>query len=535
TSFIFCFLFVECFSQAGEWVWLKGDSVPNQPGNYGVQGVPSPTNNPPSLYEPCEWTDLNGNFWMFGGSGITPGGYYGDLWKYNLLTNEWNWMKGTGITNDPGNYGTQGIPSMTNNPSARSYGAATWIDSLGNLWMFGGLTALNPSHCSDLWKYDISTNEWTWMKGPSVTGQSGIYGTQGMPDSANNPAAKWECVASWTDHNSDLWFFGGFGSLLDDLWKFNIASNQWTWMKGSLILSNPGINGTAGIEDSLNTPGSRCAYSRWKDTNGNLWFFGGMFGSGVYPFNDMWRYNPLTNNWTWMGGNGVTGIYGTKCIASPNNIPAARYENRPCWTDQDGNFWFFGGGNGSGFGAVYNDIWKYCVASNQWIWIHGSSSINPAGNWGTLGVSSATNKPNGRGGGVGWRDNNNNLYIFGGATHHYNSPYYYNDLWKYTIDTTCGVCPTSTGIQENNFTNELLVFPNPTNSSLTISFQSSSKQNIELRIYNTLGKQIYLEKAAIASGKFEKEINVKKLSDGIYFLQVKMAETIISKKVVIQH
>ncbi|MEP7170760.1 MAG: hypothetical protein ABI855_15435, partial [Bacteroidota bacterium] len=90
TVFIFCFLFGECFSQAGEWVWIKGDSVPNQAGSYGVQGVPGPTNNPPSLYEPCEWTDLNGNFWLFGGLDKVQNGN-ADLWKYDPTVNEWTW------------------------------------------------------------------------------------------------------------------------------------------------------------------------------------------------------------------------------------------------------------------------------------------------------------------------------------------------------------------------------------------------------------------------------------------------------------
>ena len=30
---------MNCFSQAGEWVWVKGDTVTNNMGTYGVQGV----------------------------------------------------------------------------------------------------------------------------------------------------------------------------------------------------------------------------------------------------------------------------------------------------------------------------------------------------------------------------------------------------------------------------------------------------------------------------------------------------------------
>src|SRR5689334_4749643 len=79
--------FNSSFAQVGEWTWIHGSNTANGAASYGIQGIPSPTNVPPSVYEACEWTDLNGNFWTLGGS--TTGGFVGDLWKYNPLTNEW--------------------------------------------------------------------------------------------------------------------------------------------------------------------------------------------------------------------------------------------------------------------------------------------------------------------------------------------------------------------------------------------------------------------------------------------------------------
>jgi len=520
------------FPQAGEWVWIKGDSIPNQPGNYGVQGVPSPTNNPPALYEPCEWTDLNGNFWMFGGN-------YNDLWKYDRITNEWTWVKGSGSIWDPGNYGTQGVPSPSNNPPGRGYGFASWVDTLGNFWMFGG-SAVGGTKC-DLWKYEIISNEWTWMKGSTIGNQPGIYGTQGVANPSNNPGSRFECVATWTDNNNDLWLFGGRDVVEDnfnDLWRYHIDSNQWTWMKGSQLTNQPGVYGTIGVENSANTPCARGVYSRWKDNVGHLWLFAGFDTSNYLGFNDLWRYNPISNNWACMGGNdslGAPGVYGTKCFASIYNLPGARFENRASWIDQHGNFWFFGGGKGHNFSRVWNDLWMYCISLNQWIWQDGDSTSNPIGNWGTMGISNPANKPDGRAGAVGWTDNNNHLYMFGGSISPF--PDKKNDLWKYTIDTTCGVCPTGTGIKENNLpkADKLEVFPNPTNSSFTISFLSSEKQTIELRIYNPLGKQVYFSREEIISEKFEKEINAGNWSDGIYFLQLKTKDGNISRKVMLTH
>src|SRR6188768_4154991 len=106
--FLFIFFQIESHAQQGEWVWMHGDNTFNSAGSFGVQGVSSPTNEPPAFYEACEWTDMNGNFWLFGG---LPAGLnaYGDLWKYDPLLNEWTWMKGSGVAGNMGNYGVQGI------------------------------------------------------------------------------------------------------------------------------------------------------------------------------------------------------------------------------------------------------------------------------------------------------------------------------------------------------------------------------------------------------------------------------------------
>src|SRR5437660_540683 len=77
---------------AGEWMWINGSNIQNSVGNFGVRGVPSPTNEPPAVYEACEWRDLNGNFWIFGG--VDSAGISSSLWKYVFSINEWTWMGG---------------------------------------------------------------------------------------------------------------------------------------------------------------------------------------------------------------------------------------------------------------------------------------------------------------------------------------------------------------------------------------------------------------------------------------------------------
>jgi hypothetical protein len=59
-----------------------------------------------------------------------------DLWRFD--GRYWTWVSGSNTTNQIGTYGTKGIANSSNVPGASS-GAASWIDSNDNLWLFGGV------------------------------------------------------------------------------------------------------------------------------------------------------------------------------------------------------------------------------------------------------------------------------------------------------------------------------------------------------------------------------------------------------------
>ncbi|MBK7969934.1 MAG: hypothetical protein IPK08_13865 [Bacteroidetes bacterium] len=213
-------------------------------------------------------------------------------------------MKGSSISNDTGFYGIQGVANVNNNPPPRKFGFVSWVSQNGDLWLFGGGKTSSTTECyNDLWKYSVITNEWTWVKGPNVTNQAGIFGNKGIANPLNNPSPRMETAASWTDDIGNLWLFGGiwYGvSRLNDLWKYNIATNQWTWMKGDSTINANGQYGMLGIENSANNPPSRWIYSHWKDNDGNFWIFGGNGGGWL---SDLWKYNVSSNNWTWINGD----------------------------------------------------------------------------------------------------------------------------------------------------------------------------------------------------------------------------------------
>ena len=183
----------------GEWAWMSGSSGVNQSGTYGTLGTPALANVPGGRDGAFSWTDTSGNLWLSGGHGIDSTGARGflqDLWRYNIGTGEWTWMSGSTVINQQGTYGTLGTPAPANVPGARVL-AASWTDTSGNLWVFGGVgfdsAGVATSDLNDLWRYNISSGEWTWMSGSNVGNQTGTYGTLGTPAPANVPGGRAEC------------------------------------------------------------------------------------------------------------------------------------------------------------------------------------------------------------------------------------------------------------------------------------------------------------------------------------------------------
>ncbi len=277
-----------------QWTWVNGrvTSGNNPPPIpvYGTKGIGAITNTPGTRVVATGWTGKDGLFWLYGGVGVDDNlgyGDYNDLWNYNSATNEWTWVSGATAVHGTANYGIQGTPSSANNPGSR-FSAAHWVDATGNLWLFGGSDQNATYFKNDLWKYNISTNEWTWIKGSDVINQNGIYGTLGIPADTNTPGAR-EFSAYWTDANGDFWLFGGqnFGSLnpdnsmLNDLWKYSVATNQWTWMGGSTQVDPENVQGS---------PYARFQAACWTDNKGSFWMYGGQVGN---TFADgLWKYTP---------------------------------------------------------------------------------------------------------------------------------------------------------------------------------------------------------------------------------------------------
>jgi hypothetical protein len=465
-----------------DWTWMAGTDTADKLGSAQVvpPAPPAPPPTPPlcppgPTYTPggssysATWTDNSGNLWLLTGDGFTSDpppnstlpGFFNELWEF------------TGTGNYEGSCGNMWtlvrppVPPATTGPIPRGrWGAVTWTDpTTGNLWLFGGQDG-GLAFLNDLWEYHIGTNLWTLHGGGGNV--PGVYGTLGLAAPGNSPGGRWGASARRDPVSGTVWVFGGFGCdstgpgcsnlLLNDLWAWN--GIQWIWISGASTGNQAGTYGTQGSAAPGNVPPARQASVSWIDHSGNFWMFGGFTG-GTNGFNDLWRFDPLTKQWTWMSGSqGATrtpGNFGTQGVAASTNVPGARWLCA-AWSDIHGNLWLFGG---QGFDSTGNgslgDLWEYTldtttdpgnpstIALNQWTWIKGPSAVSQPGNYGLapnpIVWPHVTNLPGTRWAPAYWtttpaQTGEQEFWMFGGegfdATSSNGKLYsLLNDLWRY--------------------------------------------------------------------------------------------------------
>ncbi len=226
---------------------------------------------------------------------------------------------------------------------------------------------------------------WTWTGGHAVTGTAGVYGSLGVPAATNLPGAR-EGAVTWVDDSGAYWLFGGIGydaagnlGRLNDLWK--AVGNDWVWVAGDSLINPSADYGTEDVAAATNHPGGRSQAFGWSAADGTIWLFGGNgydAGTTAGRLSDLWKFDPVSNQWTWVSGSNVinqSGSYGTLGTASPTNAPGARY-GAAGWVDDAGHFWLFGGTGYDSAGSLgwLNDLWTF--DGSQWKWVRGANTIN---------------------------------------------------------------------------------------------------------------------------------------------------------------
>jgi gliding motility-associated-like protein len=371
------------------WKLVSGHTIKNQYSVYGTKGVPSPHNQPSGRYNALSWVDHSGNFWLYGGTESLQGTAIGvataELWKYDPHSNQWTFVGGrTEYIYDPPDlnlcFGTMGVEAATNEPLGRNVlNNPAWVDQENNLWFY--------DH-AELWRYNISTDRWTWMGGGDIVNNTYVpkarhSGQKGVPHPDNCPGDR-NYPATFTDPNGDLWLYGGFFTgaqnvypdglgYLGDLWKYSVQDATWTWMQGDSTLTPAAVFGIMGQAAPANTPGARGQAACWVDSTGNFWLFGGSLweiqNGETFGFrrNDVWKYDPGTNEWTWIKGPSAyfdNGFYQELRVPGDPKRPSARGSSVR-WNNDMG-LWIFGGSPAPGLFGPLNDLWCFgCDSLHQ--------------------------------------------------------------------------------------------------------------------------------------------------------------------------
>jgi N-acetylneuraminic acid mutarotase len=143
---------------SSQWTWVSGSSDINAVGSFGTMGTAAAGNVPGARNSSVAWIDASDNLWLLGGSGsssTSANANFNDLWKYSPSTGLWTWVSGSNGGDASGTYGTLGTPGVGNVPGGRS-SPISWVDTSGNLWLFGGLGRDSMGmlgNLNDLWRY----------------------------------------------------------------------------------------------------------------------------------------------------------------------------------------------------------------------------------------------------------------------------------------------------------------------------------------------------------------------------------------------
>jgi hypothetical protein len=92
-----------------------------------------------------------------------------------------------------------------------------------------------------------------------------------------------------------------------------------------------------------------------------------------------------------------------------------------------------------------------------------------------------------------------------------------------------------TAVNEVNNTIDLSFYPNPAKDNVQLSFNLTKKENVNINIYNSIGGLVYSQnQGELQTGNHNVNIKLNSFAKGIYFVNVKAGENIITNKLIIE-
>jgi len=93
-------------------------------------------------------------------------------------------------------------------------------------------------------------------------------------------------------------------------------------------------------------------------------------------------------------------------------------------------------------------------------------------------------------------------------------------LEPYMNSTATTSCFNVSSIENEINSEQISIYPNPVKEMLSIEFETSTNQDIEITILNSLGQKIYTNNLLNFSGKISEKVNLSSFSEGLYLLNI---------------
>jgi hypothetical protein len=96
--------------------------------------------------------------------------------------------------------------------------------------------------------------------------------------------------------------------------------------------------------------------------------------------------------------------------------------------------------------------------------------------------------------------------------------------------------PTISGVQDYFDAGYVSIFPNPSNHLTTVSIQTSTPEQVKVRVFDLSGRLTETPANAITvEGRTETTINTTNYAEGMYIISIQIGEAYIQRKLVVKH
>jgi len=119
-----------------------------------------------------------------------------------------------------------------------------------------------------------------------------------------------------------------------------------------------------------------------------------------------------------------------------------------------------------------------------------------------------------------------------------------NGIYSVTVTDSISLCSSTSSINvswldvssingDSEFVNDFKIYPNPSFDIFNIELNVQNFQEIEIRVVNSIGQQIYLERVEV-EGVYREQLDLSNYSKGVYNLTITTADVSTNHRLILQ-